>query len=168
MNSTYYYCRCPFIISASVPHFLFDYDNSSTMRSCTLPLWLATFFTLFTFSLACKQRYYIYYKEYANCNEGLEPAIKERAARECSTFRQPFVELSDQTHNQLGRDITAELVIAGGTLPDNSANCIFYQCNVVAWRYREWQTDMEHRALPSFDGWKLHDRVFGPGTVKCD
>lgn len=142
------------------------------MRFSTLALWLATLFSFFTPSLACKKRYYQYWMEFANCNEGLQPTIKERAARECATFRQPFVDLSAQTQNQLGRDITAELTIAGGTIDEytdkGNTNCIYYQCTVTAWRYREWQTNMEHRALPSFPGWKLKSRYFGRGTNNCD
>ncbi|PSN59677.1 hypothetical protein BS50DRAFT_656960 [Corynespora cassiicola Philippines] len=137
------------------------------MRSFVIPLWLAAFISFVIPTLACKQRFYNYQKEFANCNEGLMPGVKGRAERECASFRQAFVDLSAQANSQLGHSITSELKLVGEVLPDDNPNCIYYQCQVVAWRYREWQTEMNHRALPDFNGWTLKDRWYGK-TVDCD
>ncbi|PSN63245.1 hypothetical protein BS50DRAFT_530973 [Corynespora cassiicola Philippines] len=138
------------------------------MRSFILPLWLAAFLSFVLPALACKQKWFIYQKEYQNCNEGVRPEVHYRTVDECLTFHNAFLELSAQTQNQFGRDITSEMQSAAAPLPPNNPNCIYYRCRVISWRYREWQTNMDNRPLPAFPGWTLVDSFYRPGTNKCD
>jgi len=137
------------------------------MRQSVLNLWLATFLTFFVPVLSCHQRYYYYYKEYQNCNEGSEPGLIEHTETECDELGQKFVALNSlpEMESIFGRDITwdAEAI---RNLGSENPNCLAIPCRVVAWRYREWQTNMENRALPAQDGWEFQYAYYGK-KVDC-
>ncbi|KAA8612561.1 hypothetical protein Ptr902_07043 [Pyrenophora tritici-repentis] len=120
------------------------------MRQSILTLWFTTFFTLFVPVLSCYQRLYVFYKEYQNCHEAQAWGLDQKLKLECAALGQKFKDLNAKPEMQqiFGRDITADMAETI-TLPDDNPNCIAQQCVVTAWRYREWQTNMENKALPS-------------------
>jgi len=137
------------------------------MRQSVLTLWFATFLTFFVPVLSCRQRAHVYYKEFADCNEGTQASLQDHMTAECAKLGQEFKDLNQRPEMQFifGRDITAELSGLVYLPPDNS-NCVAWTCTVTAWRYREWETTMENRALPSVPGWVFHNAYYDE-KVKC-
>ncbi|CAE7214445.1 hypothetical protein CFE70_009781 [Pyrenophora teres f. teres 0-1] len=131
------------------------------MRQSVLTLWFATFITFFVPVLGCYQRFYTYYKEYQNCHEALSWGLEPHLAKECATLGQKFKDLNAQPVMQqiFGRDITSGL---DGTvkLGNESPNCIAWRCGVTAWRFREWQNNLENTPLPSMEGWRFAYEYF--------
>ncbi|XPS76093.1 hypothetical protein M3J09_008153 [Ascochyta lentis] len=136
------------------------------MQVTAVYLWLVALVSLCVPTLACRQRYYHYQKDYKNCNEGLVVGVKDLAEKECAKFAKAFIDMNPSINHQFGRDITSGLGAIGELGPENP-NCITLTCIVTAWRYHEWQNDMEHRSLPRFNGWRYESGTYGPGTVSC-
>lgn len=95
------------------------------------------------------------------------PGVKEHVTRECNTLGGKFKTLNAKPAMQqiFGRDISAGI---SGTLVlgEESPNCIAWECVVNAWRYHEWQTNMEHQSLPSVSGWTFKRAYYGD-KVDC-
>jgi hypothetical protein len=139
------------------------------MRHTTFTLWLATLLTLFLPTLACKQRYFRYKLEYQNCNEGTAPGVEDRATTQCGSFAGFYRQYNTQTVNgALGRDIDSSISFPQESSKDVSS-CITYYCTITAWRFREWQTEFDDRAAPSFEkqGWSFDKDWYNGGTVDC-
>lgn len=136
------------------------------MRHSILTLWLATLFSFFLPAFACKQRFFSYQIAYEDCNEGLAIGVKQRLEKECATFATKYQSYNNEVNGALGRDIDSK--VNAWTSGNDVSSCITYECQVRAWRFREWQPEFDDKPVPTFQDWtyKESDSKWGK-KVDC-